>query len=94
MSFKHAMALGALAALCGCNTVHQNIGSEDPALGEAVKYNSAMQTINPDPVYPPGGAMPGDNGDVGAKAVKRYRSGTVKQLEAMSTGTSAGTSSR
>jgi hypothetical protein len=92
MSFRIAIALGAIATLCGCNTVNQNIGSEDPALGEAVKYNAAIQTINPDPVYPPGGAMPGDNGDVGAKAVKRYRTDSVKQLETMSTGTSAGSS--
>jgi type IV pilus biogenesis protein CpaD/CtpE len=86
MSFRIAIALGAIAMLCGCNTVNQNIGSEDPAFGEAVKYNAAIQIINPDPVYPPGGAMPGDSGDRGAKAVKRYRTDSVKQLETMSTG--------
>ena len=74
------------AALSGCNTVNQNIGSEDPSLGETVKYNAAIQTINPDPVYAPGGAMPGDSGDRGAKAVKAYRMGTVKQVETISTG--------
>jgi hypothetical protein len=89
MSFKHAIAIGALVALCGCNTANQNIGSEDPGLGEAVRYNAAIQTINPDPVYPPGGAMPGDNGDRGAKAVKRYRTDSVKQLETMSIGSAA-----
>ena len=86
MSFKHALAFGALAALSGCNTANQNIGSADPYLGESVRYNAAIQTINPDPVYAPGGAMPGDSGDRGAKAVKAYRMGTVKQVETLSTG--------
>jgi len=94
MSFRFALALGALAALGGCNTVNQNIGSEDPALGEAVRYNAAIQTINPDPVYPPGGAMPGDSGAKGVAAVKRYRTDSVKQLETMSTSTSSGSGSR
>ena len=94
MSSRFALALGALAALGGCNTVNQNIGSEDPALGEAVRYNAAIQTINPDPVYPPGGAMPGDSGAKGVAAVKRYRTDSVKQLETMSTSTSSGSGSR
>ena len=90
MSFRLTCAMCAMVpmlALSGCNTANQNIGSEDPGLGEAVRYNAAIQTINPDPVYSPGGAMPGDNGDKGAKAVKRYRTDSVKQLETMSTGT-------
>ena len=62
MSFRLALMLGAMAALGGCNTMNQNIASEDPAFGESVRYNAAIQTINPDPVYPPGGAMPGDSG--------------------------------
>ena len=47
------------------------------ALGEAVKYNAAIQTINPDPVYAAGGALPGDNGDQRRAAVKRYRTDKV-----------------
>lgn len=61
----------------------------DPGLGEALKYNQAIQTINPDPVYPATGAQPGDNGDVAAAAAKRYRSGNVKPVETMSASTSA-----
>ena len=47
------------------------------------------QTINPVPVYPAAAAQPGANGDVGAKAVKRYRTDTVKPVE--TTQTSSGT---
>ena len=79
--------------LAGCNTVHKNIGTEDPALGEAVRYNAAIQTINPDPVYPAGSAQPGDSGVKGAAAVKRYRTDAVKQVEAMQTTGGGGSSS-
>jgi hypothetical protein len=79
MSFKHLL-LGAGCLLLGaCNTANSHIGDEDPYLGEAVRYDAAIQTINPDPVYAATGAQPGDNGDRGAKAVKRYRNDQVKQ---------------
>ena len=77
----------ACAALAGCNTVNSHIGDEDKAFGEAVKYNAAIQTINPAPVYPAAAAQPGANGDVGAKAVKRYRTDTVKPVETQQTTT-------
>ena len=80
-----------LIALAACNTANTHIGDEDPGMGEAVKYNAAIQTINPAPVYPAAAAQPGANGDVGAKAVKRYRTDTVKPVE--TTQTSSGTSS-
>ena len=85
MSSKLLAISFAAAGLCACSTVNKNIGQEDPGLGEAVKYNAALQTINPAPVYGPGGAQSGDNGDKGAQAVKHYRQGTVKQVETMST---------
>jgi hypothetical protein len=73
-------ALGAIAfALTACNTWNRHIGDEDPYLGEAVKYNAAVQTINPEPVYAEGGAQPGDNGDRAAQAVKRYRTDKVNE---------------
>ena len=65
--------------LAGCNTVYKEIGEEDPYLGEAVRYNAAVQTINPDPIYPEGSAEPGESGVKGAAAVKRYRSDEVSQ---------------
>ena len=74
-----------VVALAGCNTANTHIGDEDPGMGEAVKYNAALQTINPTPVYPPTAAQPGGNGEVGAKAVKRYRTDTVKPVQTMQT---------
>lgn len=98
MSSKRRFAMFAMLAalpmfaVAGCNTVNKNIGMEDPGLGEAVRWNAAVQIINPDPVYPPGSAQPGDSGQHGADAVKRYRTGTVKQVQVMQTtsGTSGG----
>jgi hypothetical protein len=76
-SRRSLIALSAGTVLCGCATGYKNIGQEDRAMGEAVKYNTAVQTINPDPVYAEGGALPGDNGDRGAQTVKRYRTDQV-----------------
>jgi hypothetical protein len=84
-----------LIALAGCNTANTHIGDEDPGMGEAAKYNAALQIINPTPIYPPTAAQPGSNGDVGAHAVKRYRTDAVKPVETMQTtsgGASSGTS--
>jgi hypothetical protein len=53
----------------------------DPGLGEALRYDMAIQTVNPDPVYPEGGAQPGDSGVKGAEAVKAYRKGETKELK-------------
>jgi hypothetical protein len=87
--------MAGLIALAGCNTMNTHIGDEDPGMGEAVKYNAALQTINPAPVYPATAAQPGSNGDVGAKAVKRYRTDAVKPVETMqtSTGSAGGSTS-
>lgn len=71
-------AIAALALLAGC-------APNAPALGEAVKYDMAIQTINPDPVYPAGSAEPGTNGDVARSAAERYRLGTVTPVETPST---------
>ena len=64
-------------AMAGCNTAHKVIGQEDPFLGESVRYNAAVQTINPDPIYPEDGAEPGSSGVKGAAAVARYRNDQV-----------------
>lgn len=86
----------ATIALAGCNTTYRDIGSPDPAFGESVKYNAAVHTIDPDPVYTAEGAQPGGNGDVGAQAVRRYRTGQVKQpsVETTRSGGSGGSGSR
>ena len=63
--------------LTACNTANKRIGQEDPFFGESVRYNAALQTINPDPVYPEGAAEPGSSGAKGAAAVARYRTDQV-----------------
>ena len=73
--------------LAGC--MNEPIAQRDPAIGEAVRFNSAIQTINPDPVYAQGSAQPGDSGEHGAKAVERYRKGTVTPVETVGTTTSS-----
>lgn len=88
MSSKLWLALAPLSLLlAGC--VNEPIGQRDPSLGEAVKYNAAIQTISPDPIYPAGSAQPGENGDKAARAVKRYREGEVKPVETIGTTTGA-----
>jgi hypothetical protein len=77
MCFRRILLVGAGLALVGCSTVNKNIGQEDVAFGEAVKYNAAVQILNPDPVYAEDGAKPGDSGTQGAAAVKRYRTDAV-----------------
>src|SRR5688572_5092898 len=51
MRFKGEQMIlaAALAGLAACAPV-------DPGLGEALRYDMAIQTVNPDPVYPEGGA--------------------------------------
>ena len=91
MSSKRLLILLApAAALAACNTAQTHIGDESPVLGEAVSYDKAIQTVNPNPVYPPNAAKPGDNGEVGVAAVKRYRSGSVKDVQSMSTSSGGG----
>ena len=72
-------------ATVGCNTANRPIGTADPFLGEAVKYNAAVQTIDPAPVYTPESTQPGSDGAKGAAAVKRYRTDQVKDVETMET---------
>jgi len=98
MSSKLMLKLAAAGVLVvvldACSTMSKNIGMEDPALGETVKYNAAVQTINPDPVYQEGDAEPGDNGAKAAAAAKRYRTDAVKQVESMqTTGSTSGSGS-
>lgn len=92
MSSKLLLIGGVCVVLGACSTMNKNIGQEDPAVGETVKYNAAIQTVNPDPVYPAGAAEPGDSGVKGAAAVKRYRTDAVKQVETMQTTGSSGSS--
>lgn len=91
MPFKQRATLAAGAALLalasGCAPV-------DPGFGEAQRYDMAVQTIDPDPVYAEDGAKPGDSGARAADASKRHRTGAVKQVQSMSaSGSGTGTGS-
>lgn len=94
MSFdrvRSSLIVAATALLAACNTANSHIGDEDPRFGESLKYDQALQTINPDPVYSVAAAQPGNNGAKGQAAVRRYRTDAVKQVE--STQTTSGSSS-
>jgi type IV pilus biogenesis protein CpaD/CtpE len=97
MAMSYKLLLGAPLAvllLAGCDTLNQNNLSPDPGFGEAAKYDAAVQIIDPDPVYDAQGAQPGDNGEKGAAAVKRYRTDKVKNVETMTTNSSSGSGPR
>jgi hypothetical protein len=64
----------------------------DPGFGEALRYDMAIQTVDPDPVYPQGGAQPGDHGEKAAKATERYRKGTTKPVQVLSSSSGGGSS--
>ena len=86
---KHMMAgaaaIAAMVALGACAPV-------DPGYGEAVRYDMAIQTVNPDPVYPEDGAKPGDSGEHAAKATDRYRKGQTKAIRRESASGGGGSS--
>lgn len=70
---------GALLAMTGCAPV-------DPGFSEAVRYDMAIQTIDPDPVYSEDSLKPGYHGEKAQKATDRYRKGTTKPLRTESIG--------
>jgi hypothetical protein len=69
----------ALLAAAGCAPV-------DPGFGEALRYDKAVQTVDPDPQYPADSLQPGYHGEKGQKATERYRKGTTKPVKTESTG--------
>ena len=86
-----AAALGvALLSACQHAPLPQ-AGSADAAWGEASKYNAAVQTINPDPVYTAADEQPGYHGEKAANATKRYRTDQVKDTEPARTTSRSGT---
>lgn len=92
MSSRMLLATAVAAAvLGGCSTRHGDLElSPDPNFGEAHRYNAAIQTIDPAPVYEAGDAQPGDHGEKAAAAVERYRTDRVKDVEIIQTTTSTG----
>ena len=87
MSFKLlASAAATVLLLAGCATQGGDLElSADPGFGDAHRYNAAVQTIDPAPVYSAGDAQPGDHGEHGSEAVKRYRQGNVEDVEQIRT---------
>jgi hypothetical protein len=77
------LAAAAVAGATACTPV-------DPAFGEAVRYDEAIQTIDPDPVYPANSLQPGYFGEKAQKATERYRKGTTKPVRTQSTSSSGG----
>ena len=95
MSSRSLIAPMMLVLLAGCQTAAPlpQAGSLDAGFGEAVKYDMAIQVIDPDPVYDQNDAQPGADGAKGAAAVKRYRTDQVKQVETQTTTQGSGSSS-
>lgn len=86
MSSKLALALTLAVPLVLGGCLNEPIGSRDAGFGEAVKYDNAIQTINPEPVYAANAAtQPGSNGEVGQKAVQRYRTDQIKPVQTQET---------
>jgi hypothetical protein len=83
---------GAGLLLAGCTNGPRTAASPAPVMGEAVKWNSAVQTIDPNPVYSDQDAQPGSSGAKGAEAVKRYRTDAVKDVSVMTTTSDSGSS--
>ncbi len=74
MRFKSMLVLAGLAvAATGCAPV-------DPGFGEALHYDMAVQTVDPDPQYPADARQPGDHGEKAQKATERYRKGATKPV--------------
>ena len=73
---KIALSALPVAALGACAPV-------DHSFGEAVAWNKAIQTINPDgtPAVA-GAAQPGDNADVAVNSAEAYREGSVERASA------------
>lgn len=85
MRFKMPLlCLAGLAlATIGCTPV-------DPGFGEALRYDMAVQTIDPDPQYPADALQPGYHGEKAQKATERYRKGTTKPVRAQSSSSGSG----
>ena len=76
---------GAAVASAGCTPV-------DPGFGEAVRYDLAVQTVDPDPQYPADAHQPGDHGEKAQKATERYRKNAVKAAVQQSSSAGGGSS--
>ena len=84
MRFKSMLILaGASLAAGACTPV-------DSGFGEAVRYDLAVQTVDPDPQYPADARQPGDHGEKAQKATERYRKGATKPVVQQSSSAGGG----
>lgn len=90
MSSRLIGAGAVLLLAAGCNTVDPRTGSVDRSFGEAVAWNKAVQTVNPDPVYTADAAKPGSDGAKAVGASTRYRTDRVKQVQVIGTSSGGG----
>jgi hypothetical protein len=71
------MALACLLLHAGCAPV-------DAGFGDAVRHQSALQVVDPDP-SPKTEILEGGSGERAASAVDRYRKGTLEDLRPVAT---------
>lgn len=85
MRFILPIAITGIGLLAGCTPI-------DTTLGDSVKTDYSLQTINPDPkpVSAEAAVMEGGSGTQAATAAERYRKGVVKQPQTQSTGSGGG----
>ena len=83
MRFKSMLILAGAAIAAACTPV-------DSGFGEAVRYDLAVQTVDPDPQYPADARQPGDHGEKAQKATERYRKGTTKPVVQQSSSAGGG----
>ena len=85
MRFILPIAIAGITLLAGCTPI-------DTTLGDAVKTDYALQTINPDPkpVSAEAAVMEGGSGTQAATAAERYRKGAVKPPQPQTTGSGGG----
>lgn len=85
MRFILPIAIAGIGLLAGCTPI-------DTTLGDSVKTDYALQTINPDPkpVSAEAAVMEGGSGTQAATAAERYRKGAVKQPQAQTTSSGSG----
>jgi len=80
MRTKLLLIAPGLAFLAGCTPI-------DTGLGDSLRHDLALQTLDPDPQYA-GDEIEGGSGERAASANKRYREGKVIQPATVSTSSS------
>ena len=81
------LALAALPLLASCETGMAGMGEPASTFGEANRQTMLAQVIDPEPQYE---ADATSSAETAAKAVDRYRKGSVKQPERVNVQSAAG----